>query len=112
VACHDAVSWPYRGGLGWSSGCTVDTFTNVFLGVPKKADSHYELRMQTEDLAPPSVRVYLNGRNYTALRDGDTYRMPVDLDYSALTAPTVMITVQWTQAYTPPSGRLLWIEIA
>ena len=38
--------------------------------------------------------------------------MPVDIDYGALAAPTVMITVEWTQAYTAPSGRLLWIEIA
>jgi hypothetical protein len=112
VACRDAVNWPYRGGLGWSAGCTVDTFTHVYLGVPKKTDSHYELTMQTEDLAPPSVRVFFNGRNLTAQREGNTYRMPVDIDYGALTAPAVMITVEWTRSYTAPSGRLLWIELA
>lgn len=111
VRCHDQVAWPYHGGSGWTSSCDVDTFTHVYLGVPKKGDAHYELTMETDNLAPPSVRVYVNGRTYTARKEGNEYRTPLDIDYGALAAPTVMITVEWTRSFTPPTGRLLAIAI-
>jgi hypothetical protein len=112
VACKDSISWPYRGGAGWSGSCAVDTFTNLYLGVPRKGDRHYELRFDTEQIAVPSVRVFVNGRYYTATKDGSTYHTPIELDSSALAASVVMITVEWTPESSPQGGRLLSAEIA
>ena len=113
VKCHDAVAWPYRGGTGWTGACGVDTFTHVYLGVPKKPEGHYELRIETEEMGARSIRVYVNGRDYTAQKDGGSYRTQVDIDYAALSAPAVMITVEWTTAFTPPTGgKLVSIELA
>jgi hypothetical protein len=112
VACGDAVAWPYDGGKGWARDCSVDTFTNVYLGVKAKAESRYELRLETDAMESRSLRVYVNGRTYTAQLEGHVYRVQVEIDYAALTTPTVMATVEWTRAPTPAGGRLLSIELA
>jgi hypothetical protein len=112
VHCHEAIPWPYDGGAGWDADCGVDTFTNVYLGVPPKTDAHYELRLHTAGMAAPSLRVYVNGRFYEARLDDGVYRAQVEIDYAALTTPTVMATVEWTHGSEPPPGRLLSVEIA
>jgi hypothetical protein len=111
VACGDSISWPYDGGAGWAPDCTVDTFTNIYLGVRSKADAHYELRLDTAAMDAPSIRVYVNGSFYTARRDGSVYRAEVKIDCSALTTPTVMATVEWTRGFEAPGGKLLAVEL-
>ncbi len=111
VDCGDSIPWPYDGGKGWDSECRVDTFTNVYLGVKAKADSRYELRLDTDAMDSPSLRVYVNGRFYTAYREGSVYRAQVEIDAAALTTPTVMATVEWTRAFQPGGGKLLSVEL-
>ena len=84
--------------------------------MPPKADGLYELRLHTRGFAAPSLRVFVNGRFYSAhLRRGeeeDVYVAAVAIDYPALTTPTVMATVQWTLGVDPvPGGKLLSIEL-
>jgi hypothetical protein len=61
------------------------------------------------------VRVFVNGAYYTAYlrhEDGDVYVSSVDVDYAALTTPTVMATVEWTSALEPiPGAKLVTIEL-
>jgi len=115
VACSDTFPWTLGGAVGWTSTGAVDTFTNVYLGVPPKAGRSYELRLHTRGFDAPSLRVSVNGRYYTSqLRRGaeDVYVAAVELDYAALTTPTVMATVEWTTRLTPvPGGVLLSIEL-
>ena len=101
----------YQGRDGWADQCSVDTFTNVYLGVPEKGDPSYDLRLETRGMTEPSVRVYVNGRYYTAVREGDTYRAVVEIDYAALRAPTVLVTVEWGRGLLPPTGKLAAIEL-
>jgi hypothetical protein len=114
LGCHDTFAWTHGGVVGWRDRCRVDTFTNVYLGVPRKSGRHYELRLETEGFEDPSVRVFVNGKFYTAQRqspDG-VYVADVDIDYAALTTPTVMAAVQWTRGFTPVLGsKLLAIEL-
>lgn len=116
LACTDTFPWTFGGDLGWSSSGAVETFTNVYLGVPPKTGERYELRLHTRGFDVPTLRVFVNGRYYTAyLRRGaeDTYVAAVDIDYRALTTPTVMATVEWTPGLGPvPGGMLLSIELA
>ena len=104
---------PYNHGLGWRDGCTIGTFTNVYLGVAPKTDDHYQLRIETDGLTPAPLEVYVNGRVYAAVKDGATYRADVTIHYDSLTSPVVIATVEWARYVEPqPPGRLLSIEIS
>jgi hypothetical protein len=112
IQCGAVPSWPWHNGQGWGSGCNVDTFTNVFVGVPEKAQDGYELRLATAGMAgPPSLRVYLNGRIYTAAREGDSYVAHVQVDRGRLNSPVVMATIEWVRGFDRPAGKLLSIEL-
>lgn len=111
LECGRVPGSPFHNGEGWSSACTVDTFTNVYLGVPVKSDDHYQIRFKTQGMASDKLRVYVNGRIYDALRGGDVYSAEVTIPQSRLASRNVMITVEWVRALDPPAGKLLSIEI-
>ncbi len=111
VACGDRMATPFDNGLGWREGCRVATFTNVYLGVPPGETDRHVLRVRTEGMAPPSVRVYVNGTVYTAEKRGDEYDVDVVIPRRALASPVVVATVQWTRGPDPPPGRMLSIEL-
>jgi len=111
LVCSEPPDGPYQNGAGWRPDCGVDTFTNVYLGVPEKADGRYALRMEAPGMTAGTLRVYVDGRIYEARRDEDTYRAVLDLDRSALHSPAVVATVEWTRESEPPGGRLLSIGI-
>jgi hypothetical protein len=102
---------PYHQGLGWREGCRVGTATNFYLGVPPTESDSYALRFVTEGMAPPRLRVYLNGHYYVATKTGDEYRTEVRIPFRSLVSPIVMGTVEWVHGLEPPSGRLLSIEL-
>lgn len=112
IDCDDKTLWPDHERRGWASDCAVDTFTNTFIGVPPKGDGRYELRFRTNGMAAPVLRAYVNGRFYSARKQGDEYVAAVDIDYRALTSPTVLVTIEWTPGVArPPKGRLMYIEL-
>jgi hypothetical protein len=102
---------PYHNGLGWKPGCSVGTYTNVYLGVLPRAQDHYTLRFETQGVTDATLKVYVNGGVYTARRSGDTYEADVTIHYAALTSPSVMITLLWTRDNEPPPVKLLSIEL-
>lgn len=110
--CTDHPTTPYHNGLGWRDGCTVGTFTNLYLGVPAKDGTHYTLTLRTEGIEAPSVRVYFNGALYDAPRKGDGYELPVEVDRAAMHSPAVMMTVEWSKGFDPPPGKFLWAELS
>jgi hypothetical protein len=112
IACGARSDEPYHNGQGWGDGCSISTFTSVYLGVPTKAGGGYELRIETDGHTPAPIEVYVNGRRYRATREGDVYRVALDLDSARLVSPVVMATVEWTR-YTEmaPPGQLLAIEL-
>ncbi len=124
------IDWPYPSHLsryepfprryertaGWLADGAVDTFTNLYLGVPPKGDGPHELMAYTAGMDAPSVRVFVDGRVYRAVREyspeGARYRAVLDLDDAALVTPTVMVTFEWTRALAPPAGaKLVAIEL-
>jgi hypothetical protein len=109
--CGDPLTWPWHNGQGWSSNCRVDTFTNVYLGVPAKSDDHFELRFESRGMTPETLRVYVNGRIYVAHRSGASYSVPVEIRTAALTSPIVMTTIEWTSAPDPLPVELLSVEL-
>ena len=117
VRSYDSFPHTWGGARGWMSNGVVDTFTNLYLGVPRaKAGARYELRLHTEGFDMPSLRVFVNGRVYEAHLsrggDGDIYETPVDIDYAALTTPTVLTTIEWTRGFEPiRGGKLHVIEL-
>jgi hypothetical protein len=112
VACGDKLAPIFQNGLGWRPDCHVDTFTNLLLGVPPKADGSYLLRAHTEGMPAETLRVYLNGTIYVARKTAEGYEAEVHIPYAALGSPIVVVTVEWTRALDPPpDGRLLSIEL-
>ncbi len=111
IQCGAVPLLPFENGYGWDPACSVDTFTNVYLGVPVKEGGAYVLRFDAPGMTSPSLRVYANGRLYTARRDGDTYSTELELRRERLTTPAVMVTVEWTREFAPPPGVLLSIEL-
>jgi hypothetical protein len=111
VECGRVPRWPYQNGLGWNADCSVDTFTNFFVGVSATADGAHEVRFETEGMSAPALRLYLNGRIYEAARDGERYVAHVRLDPAALHTPTVMGTIEWASEASAEPGRLIAIEI-
>lgn len=111
LACDEPIDGPYQNGAGWGFGCSVDTFTNVYLGVPESPDSAYALRIETSGMQPETLRVFVDGRVYEAHRDGDAYSAPLELDRASLHSPVVVVTVEWTRESEPPAGQLLSIAL-
>jgi hypothetical protein len=112
LSCGDRMDGPYKNGVGWRDGCRVATFTNVYLGVPRKDGDHYVLRMRTEGMPMQAAQVYVNGKIYTAEKRGDAYEADVVIRYERLSSPIVIATVLWTRDAEPPPAKLLSIELA
>jgi hypothetical protein len=112
IGCGETLTWPLNNGMGWYGSCGVDSFTNVYLGVPAKSVDHYQLKFDVAGTGPKTLTVYCNGRNYVARRDGDTYRADVSIHYPWLTSPIVETVIQWTKDLDAQSGmKLLKIEL-
>jgi hypothetical protein len=111
VKCGEVPSWPWRNGRGWNAGCQVDTYSDVFVGVPHKDDDNYVVQFRTEGMPFDSVSVYVNGRNYVAHRSGNIYSAPIRLHYASMHSPTVLTTIGWTLGKDPPPGKLLDVQI-
>jgi hypothetical protein len=111
VKCGQVPSWPWRNGRGWGTGCNVDTYSDVFVGVPRKDDDNYVFQFKTDFPTADSLTVYVNGRNYKAHRSGDTYSVPVRLHYAAMHSPIVLTTIEWTRGKDPPPTKLLEVQI-
>jgi hypothetical protein len=109
--CGDHLADFYHSGQGWLAGCRVDTFTNLYLGVPEKTDDHYQLLFKTDGVVQPQLRVYLNGRIYTARRAGNGFVADVSIHYDRLTSPVVMATIEWTRDFDPPPYKLQSVEL-
>jgi hypothetical protein len=112
VACGDAPTGTFADRLGWREGCSVDTFTHLFLGVPRKSDSTYHLELELEGALPRELKVNVNGRIYIARGDGKRYRADFPLRYEELYSPNVDVTIQWTTSGTPPPVRLLRVGVS
>lgn len=115
--CGQRFTWPYHNGEGWDSGwgrgCGVDVATNVYLGVPDKGDDRYTLHFETKGVSAPTLRVYVNGRYYTAYKSGDGYTATVFVHYASLTSPIVMTSIEWTHGLDPvPGEELLSIDLS
>ncbi len=111
VKCGERADWLYHNGQGWLGGCKVDTFTNLFVGVPEKSDDHYVFSFKTEGFTPPTLRVYVNGRIYVARRTPEGYAADVNIHFARLTSPIVLATIEWTRDFDPPPYRLLSVEL-
>jgi hypothetical protein len=116
ITCGDTLARIYANGQGWSEGnrsdCATNYIANVFLGVPTKTDAAYAIRFATSETGAATLRVYVNGRVYTAHREGDAYVAPVRIDLGALSSPVVMATVETSSSSEPTHVKLLWIELA
>ena len=112
LMCRGVSEPPYHNGQGWSSDCSVDVSTNIFLGVAQKATHAYKLRFRVDGAVEPELRVYVNGRNYVAHPRDEAYEADVEIDYAKLTSPTVMATVEWTRGLDAPAGvKMEWVEL-
>jgi hypothetical protein len=111
IKCGEVPNWPWRNGRGWGPGCQIDTYTDVFVGVPHKDDDSYVFQFKTDGITADSVPVYVNGHTYTARRVGDTYSAVIRLNYALLHSPIVLTTILWTRAIEPPPGKLLEVKI-
>jgi hypothetical protein len=112
VACGDKLPPLIRNGYGWGADCSVDTFTNLYLGVPPKPEDTYRLRATTDRIESPAPSIYVDGNYYVSRKVDDGYEADVTIPYRALGSPIVVVTVQWTRAFEPPpGGRLASIEL-
>ncbi len=105
----------YHDRLGWNADGTVDTFTNVYLGVPRRADGAggHRIHFSTDGIQVPGLRVYCNRRLYQAEREGDGYGVEVAVVDADLVSPIVMVTIEWVHALDPiPGVKLLAIELS
>jgi hypothetical protein len=117
MSCGDVPEWPrfnvdWRPNVvGWHPDCTVDTFSEVFLGVAPKDGDAYVIRFSTYGIDAPGARIYVNGRTYPAQKSGDLYEANVRIDSRALSSPTVVATIEWRHGVVPPEGSLLEVEL-
>jgi hypothetical protein len=117
VSCGDVPDWPrfnvdWRPNVvGWHRDCTVDPFSEVFLGVAPKDGDGYAIRFSTYGIDAPEARIYVNGRTYPVQKSGDLYEANVRIDSRALSSPTVVATIEWRHGIVPPEGSLLEVEL-
>jgi hypothetical protein len=111
LECGTVPSTPWHNGVGWAVGCGVNTFTNLYVGLPSKPDGRYELRFATEGMTASSVRVYVNGRIYVANRIGDDYVAYPKVAAAKFYSKVVLVTVEWVRGFDPPSGKLRSVDL-
>jgi hypothetical protein len=111
IACGDHPTMPFHNGLGWNPDCSVDTFTNVYLGVLPKGGDRHDLWFTADGIPGNAFRVYVNGRFYQARREGAAYHAIVDIPFERLNAKTVVVTIRWATGVVPPRGKLLSVEL-
>jgi hypothetical protein len=113
--CGERLHWPLHNGEGWASswapGCSVDTFTNLYLGVPRGPGPRRTIRLEVQGASSPTVRLYVNGRYRTARLHGGMYTADVDIPGDALVSPIVVVTVEWARGLEPPTLQLMSVEI-
>jgi len=97
--------------VGWRGNCTVEMFSELFLGVPPRGDDSYVVRFTTEGMSAESARVYVNGRSYSAHRNGNAYEATVSIHYASLRSPTVLVAIEWTRGLDPVEGKLLDVAL-
>ncbi len=101
----------YGNGAGWSITCDVGQTTNLYLSVPERAGSEYELRFRVQGEAPASLRVYVNGSLYTARREGDEYVAPIRIRTAKLYSPNVLISIEWARGPNIPHIKLQSVSL-
>jgi hypothetical protein len=112
VTCGQPLPpWPRGQAKGWNPGCTVDTVTNVYLGVPPRDDGTYELRFKTDGQPSPSLRVSVNGSYYTARAEPDGYAVTIHVDNKRLYTPVVMVAIEWTRQPAPLPLKLFEVGL-
>ncbi|HEY1693378.1 MAG TPA: hypothetical protein VGG39_14525 [Polyangiaceae bacterium] len=114
IACGDRPIWPWHNALGWDVGkqCTVDTFSNVYLGVRAGEGRRRTLRFVVDHAEQAPLRVYVNGRTYRTRTEGNTYVVDVSVDSGQLLSPAVQITIEWVPVYDdPPALHLQSVEL-
>ncbi|HEY6463483.1 MAG TPA: hypothetical protein VIY73_25120 [Polyangiaceae bacterium] len=114
--CLEPLSWPLHNMLGWHLGvnnpCTVDTFTNIFLGIPQDDATRHTLRFEVDHAEPTPLRVVVNGRRYKTRTDGNAYLVDLDLDASKFVSPIVQATIEWVRVTEdPPNVKLEAVEL-
>jgi hypothetical protein len=120
LACAEPVDWPLHNMIGWSVGggggpsrCGVDTFTNVYLGVPTGGDRHRQIRFEVDHADAAPRRVYVNGRVYRTHTEGDAYVVDADVDVTRLVSPVVQVTIEWVPVTEPaPPIRLKAVQLS
>lgn len=111
VECGKVPGWPLHNGDGWASNCSVNTFTNVYVGVPSKQGDDYRFVFRTTGVAGDELRVYVNGRIYRAHRTSDGYEADVAIPRRRLVSPIVMATIEWVHGADAPGGKLLSVSL-
>jgi hypothetical protein len=117
VLCGDPPPWPrfnvdWRSSVeGWHPDCTVDTTSEVFMGVPPKADDAFVIRFETYGIDAEAPRIVVDGRTYAARREGDAYAADVRIEQAKLSSRVVLATIEWEHGIEPVDGRLLRVEL-
>jgi hypothetical protein len=112
VKCGGVPTWPWHNGQGWNGDCSVNTFSNFYLGVPAKDGDAFQLQLKTVGILNDTLRVYVNGRIYTAHRTGDSYFADVTIHQKDLNSVIVMVAVEWVRDVAPlPGVKLLSAQL-
>jgi hypothetical protein len=114
--CAEPLGWPLHNMLGWHLGanskCNVETFTNVFLGIPATGSTKHTLRFEVDHAEPTSLRVVVNGRHYQTHTEGNAYVVDLDLDARKFVSPMVQATIEWVRVTDdPPDLHLEAVEL-
>jgi hypothetical protein len=111
VACGGPLAWPFHNMQGWHIGgvnkCDVETFTNVFLGIPPGNATKHTLRFEVDHAEQAPLRVVVNGRRYWTHTDGNAYVVDVDVDAHEFVSPMVQATIEWVRVTDDPPALVL-----
>ncbi len=117
VRCGKLPDWPrfnvgWRSNVaGWFSDCTVESSSEIFLGVPPGRGDSYVIRFATDGISADQARIYVNGRTYAAHRTGNAYEAAVRIPYESLSSPVILATIEWEHGVDPVPGHLLEVDL-
>lgn len=112
IGCKDRVEPLAHNKQGWiEDSCRTEEVTNLFLGIPQKAESSYRLRLSVERPLASQYRVYINGKYYTAKWDGEVYAANFSLPLSRMASPNIVVTIQWSKSYGITDSKLLAVDV-
>lgn len=100
---------------GWSFDGSVGGISYFYLSLPDASltlnKNKFELILNTSELLPRNIQVYINGKIIKTLAQGRQTRVPFSVPLDSLFSPMIAVVIEWHKSFQAPGLSLFSAEI-